>query len=226
MKVTISFHKSLLSYTNDTREVTFDVVTYSQLISALEASFPKLRKVIKQIKNSKNTDNFGLIDLVSEKVLTSLDYFRKKVSSNRLFLVPLVAGSKNQNLTTALIGIALITVAIMNPAFAAPLLEMAVGATTVGGMVFGAGVSMLIGAVVAEIMKPPKPDNTPDGPVRENDQFGSLQHTTASGTTIPLVYGRHRVAGQFLSGEIRTLEKSPDKSSADILKELFEGKVL
>ena len=36
MKVEMRFHKSLLKYTNEVREITFDVGTYSQLISALK----------------------------------------------------------------------------------------------------------------------------------------------------------------------------------------------
>ena len=82
---------------------------------------------------------------------------------------------------------------------------------------------MLVSAVTAELMKPPKRDGT-DEIARENDAFGSLQHTIASGTPIPLVYGRHRVAGQFLSGEIRTLEKPPQrKNQSNIMKDIFKS---
>ena len=40
---------------------------------------------------------------------------------------------------------------------------------------------------------------------RDNDMFGSLRNSSTSGTPVPLVYGRHRVAGQFLSGYITTI---------------------
>ena len=44
MKIKLKFHKTLLKYTDEVKDVTFDVTTYGQLISAIEASFPNLKK--------------------------------------------------------------------------------------------------------------------------------------------------------------------------------------
>jgi len=226
MKIKLKFHKTLLKYTDEVKDVTFDVTTYGQLISAIEASFPNLKKVIKQIKNRQVTDNFSLVDLDSERVLTLNDYMSKKIRSVNLCLSPIVAGGKS-NLETALIAAAIITIAVTTGGsglFATGGTIASGGtATALGSILIGVGTGMLVSAVTAELMKPPKRDGT-DEIARENDAFGSLQHTIASGTPIPLVYGRHRVAGQFLSGEIRTLEKPPQrKNQSNIMRDIFKS---
>ena len=218
MKVNLRFHKTLLKYTDEVRDVTFDVASYGQLISAIEASFPNLKKVIKQIKNKQITDNFSLVDLDKERVLTFNDYMSKKIRSVNLCLSPIVAGGKS-NLETALIATAIIAISFTDPVAGFTIAQ----GINAGQVLFAVGVAMLTSAVTAELMKPPKKDGT-DEEARENDAFGSLQHTIASGTPIPLVYGRHRVAGQFLSGEIRTLEKPPQRANQpNVMKEIFKS---
>ena len=218
MKVNLRFHKTLLKYTDEVRDVTFDVASYGQLISAIEASFPNLKKVIKQIKNKQITDNFSLVDLDKERVLTFNDYMSKKIRSVNLCLSPIVAGGKS-NLETALIATAIIAISFADPVTGFTIAK----GINAGQVLFAVGVAMLTSAVTAELMKPPKKDGT-DEEARENDAFGSLQHTIASGTPIPLVYGRHRVAGQFLSGEIRTLEKPPQRANQpNVMKEIFKS---
>ena len=228
MKVEMRFHKSLLKYTNEVREITFDVGTYSQLISALEVTFPKLKTVIKQIQNKQITDNFSIVDLVNNRILTFQDYFSKKIKSAKLCLLPIIAGSKS-SLETALIAAAIITIAVTTGGaglFATGgTIASGVGtATALGTAVLQVGISMMIGAVMMEIMKPPKSDGSGDAAVRQNDAFGPLQHTLNPGTPIPLVYGRHRVAGHLLSGEVRTIDKGPERSTEYIMKRIFENK--
>jgi predicted phage tail protein len=224
MKVEMRFHKSLLKYTNEVREITFDVGTYSQLISALEVTFPKLKTVIKQIQNKQITANFSIVDLVNNRILTFQDYFSKKIKSAKLCLLPIIAGSKS-SLETALIAAAIITIAVTTGGaglFATGGTIVAGGtATTLGAYVVGVGISMMVGAVMMEIMKPPKSDGSGDAAARQNDAFGPLQHTLNPGTPIPLVYGRHRVAGHLLSGEVRTLDKGPERSTEYIMKRTF-----
>ena len=228
MKVEMRFHKSLLKYTNEVREITFDVGTYSQLISALEVTFPKLKTVIKQIQNKQITDNFSIVDLVNNRILTFQDYFSKKIKSAKLCLLPIIAGSKS-SLETALIAAAIITIAVTTGGaglFATGgTIASGVGtATALGTAVMSVGISMMVGAVMMEIMKPPKSDGSGDAAARQNDAFGPLQHTLNPGTPIPLVYGRHRVAGHLLSGEVRTIDKGPERSTEYIMKRIFENK--
>jgi predicted phage tail protein len=44
---------------------------------------------------------------------------------------------------------------------------------------------------------------------RDNDMFGSLVNTTSSGIPIPINYGLVRVAGQLISGYVKTIESDP-----------------
>jgi len=224
MKVELRFHKSLLKYTNEVREVTFDVSTYAQLISALEVTFPNLKSIIKQIRNKQITDNFSIVDLINNRLLTFQDYFSKKIKSAKLCLLPIIAGSKS-SLETFLIAAAIIAIAVTTGGsglFATGGTIASGGtATALGTALVTVGTTMMISAVMSEIMKPPKPDSSGDKAARQNDAFGPLQHTLASGTPIPIVYGRHRVAGHLLSGEIRTLDKGPERTADYIMKRTF-----
>ena len=50
------------------------------------------------------------------------------------------------------------------------------------------------------------PQGAPDSPARvNNDSSEGLTNTTSTDTPIPLIYGHHRVGGQFVSGKIRTI---------------------
>ena len=196
MKINLKFHKTLIKYT-DVAEITLHVDNYMQLISALSANFPKLRKVISQIKNQSIEDNFGLIDLKEKRLLKSLDYQKKKIVSDELYLTPLVAGSKNGGNLQIILGAALVALSL-STFFADP-------SGTLATATFNAGVSLIISGVITNVTAMMEPDGPTDASTRGNDAFGSLQNTLNTGTPIPLVYGRHRVAGHFLSGEIRTI---------------------
>ena len=194
MKISLKFHKTLIKYT-DVAEVTLHVDNYMQLISALSANFPKLRKVISQIKNQSIEDNFGLIDLKEKRLLKSLDYQKKKIVSDELYLTPLVAGSKNGGNLQIILGAALIAVGVV----------ISPTSPDAAAYFINAGVSLILSGVITNIAAMMEPDGPTDASTRGNDAFGSLQNTLNTGTPIPLVYGRHRVAGHFLSGEIRTI---------------------
>jgi len=195
VKINLKFHKTLIKYT-DVAEVTLHVDNYMQLVSALSANFPKLRKIIKQIKNQSIEDNFGLIDLKEKRLLKSLDYQKKKIASDELYLTPLVAGSKNGGNLQIILGAALVAVGAFISVQGNPDL---------GAYFINAGVSLILSGVITNIAAMMEPDGPTDASTRANDAFGSLQNTLNTGTPIPLVYGRHRVAGHFLSGEVRTI---------------------
>lgn len=57
----------------------------------------------------------------------------------------------------------------------------------------------------------PQSINQTDQAVRQNNMFGSLRNTIDSGVTIPLVYGMHRVAGQFISGYVDSINHSKEE---------------
>jgi len=215
MIVKVRFHKSIQKYT-DMKEVEFNIATYRQLESALETAFPKLKRIMKQVKNRSIDDGFGLYDLDNKRLLTRLDYLQKKIKSNMLYLMPFVAGHKRAGVTQMILGA--ITFAI----------GAAIFAYVPGGQEFGTqmmitGATMFIGGVVTYMLTPPPKDQESDAAVRDNNAFGSLRNTVETGTSIPLVYGRHRVAGHFISGEVRTLEKAPTRLDGETLEDLVRA---
>lgn len=59
-----------------------------------------------------------------------------------------------------------------------------------------------------------------DQQVRQNNMFGSLKNTIDSGVSIPLIYGQHRVAGQFISGYLESIDHG--KNDDVTVSEQFE----
>ena len=87
----------------------------------------------------------------------------------------------------------------------------AIGGIGIGSMLMKMGISMIISGVMGMIMKPPKlavdGAQTVDSESRsDNKIFQGLQNTINSNTPVPIIYGRTRIGGQFMSGEIRTIE--------------------
>ena len=62
---------------------------------------------------------------------------------------------------------------------------------------------------------------TTESTTRDSGMFGSLTNSSESGTPIALIYGQHRVGGQFLSGYISSI----DHGSGDPISigEQFDG---
>ena len=70
---------------------------------------------------------------------------------------------------------------------------------------------MTIGGVMTMVMKTPTPAfegaQPTDSEARiENKIFQGLQNTTQSNIPVPIIYGRTRVGGQFVSGEILSIQ--------------------
>jgi len=86
------------------------------------------------------------------------------------------------------------------------------GAGGLGGSGLGASFArsiignLAMSLVTSLFTSKPKPQEQVDSSTRGSDMFGSLQNTTQGGTPIALVYGQTRVAGQFISGYLDTLQ--------------------
>ena len=133
-------------------------------------------------------------------------------------VVPLLIGAGGKSgMTSILIGAAFIALAVATGGaglMAAPILGTTM---TLGGIAMSVGVSLVISGVMAMVMKPPKPDmtgqQTTDTEARmENKIFNGLQNTTKSNTPVAMVYGRTRLGGQFVSGEIRTFDHGKNET--------------
>ena len=88
---------------------------------------------------------------------------------------------------------------------------------SIKAMMLKMGMSMVISGVMTMMLKTPKAAvegaQTTDSEARaDNKIFAGLQNTTQSNTPISIVYGRTRVGGQFISGEILSIQHGRNES--------------
>ena len=84
------------------------------------------------------------------------------------------------------------------------------GTAGAGGLSFmqtmGLNIGMsILGAMFTKSPQVKQQQKTTESSVRDNGMFGSLTNSSESGTPIALIYGQHRVGGQFLSGYISSI---------------------
>jgi predicted phage tail protein len=192
---------------------TFVVDSLSDIKDALSVLFPKIRKYIRQISAGTLRENLSLVTSQG-KILTRENYYINKIENKELTLVPIIAGSGGRGLGIIL-GIVLIAAAVFLGG--APLAlggtgtgfvgstSILGGLTTTGGLL-KMGIGLVLSGLMQLLMKPPEmrgPSDTAQR--RNNDMFDALDNTTDPSTSIPLLYGMPRVAGQMLSGHIETI---------------------
>lgn len=121
-----------------------------------------------------------------------------KPDQKELHIVPAMAGNKKGGFIQVALGVAFIALALWNPA------GWAIGALTIeASMVFGMGVSLVLGGLLQVLSPAPKMDtgSTTQDP-EASKYLGANQNTTRIGTRIPLAYGRCRLFGHYISFDI------------------------
>lgn len=207
--------KPLQKFTNDIKEVSIDGDSYFNLYNNLINLFPDLKKVTDELKCSKYGDIWFLVD---GEILSLEKIFLQPKKNVDIVIVPLITGGGEDALTIG-IGIALVVVAVvtLQPQIAAigagfltgMGVAAATAATVVGSLsisILSMGLSMALSGILSATSpkKNEKPTNDSESR-RNNDSFEGLVNTTSTQTSIPLIYGHHRVSGQFISGKIRTI---------------------
>jgi predicted phage tail protein len=200
--VTLKFHPTIRKYTNGLSEHTVKINDLLDIRSSLEYLFPQLGIHIQRIRCGLNSrENIALVN-TNKRVLNRNDYLIGKLrkTDTEFYVVPLFVGGGGDGSNQLLLGIALIAASFI-PGLGA----------VIGPMMFRMGVSMVISGVMGMIMKTPKPAvqgaQTTDSESRiDNKIFQGLQNTTQSNTPVSIVYGRTRVGGQFISGEILSIQ--------------------
>ena len=229
--VTLKFHPTIQKYTNGINEHTVNVNDFVDIKNCLESLFPDLGIHIKRIRAGANRrENLALVNK-DKRVIQQEDYFLNRLDRDdtEFYVVPLFIGGGGNGLGMVVLGIALVALVVFTGGAAAPViigpgLSGIGGATIIGGstlgtiagmgigsMVMSLGVNLIISGVMAMMMKPPQlavdGAQTTDSESRsDNKIFQGLQNTTNSNVPVPMIYGRTRIGGQFVSGEIRTIE--------------------
>ena len=207
--VILKFHPTIQKYTNGLSEHTVKINDLVDLRNSLEHLFPQLGIHIKRIRSGLNSrENIALVN-TKKRVLDRDDYLigTLRKSDTHFHVVPLFVGGGGEGGTQQiLLGAALIGIGFMSGGAAIPLIGM-----TYKAMFIKLGISMVLSGVMGMLMKTPKPSvigsQTTDSEARiENKIFQGLQNTTQSNIPVPIIYGRTRVGGQFVSGEILSIQ--------------------
>ena len=230
--ITLKFHPTIQKYTKGVKEHTVNVNDFVDIRNCLEYLFPLLGIHIRRIRGGANRrENMALVNK-NKRVLRREDYFINRLNKEdtEFYVVPLFIGGGGGGTGMIILGIALIALVVFTggtalaPIAGSGLTSMgtvgmagafstlgAIGGMGIGSMVMGMGVNLIISGVMAMMMKPPKlavqGAQTTDSESRsDNKIFAGLQNTTNSNVPVPMVYGRTRVGGQFISGEIMSIQ--------------------
>jgi predicted phage tail protein len=198
--ITVYFPKYIQSLTDGVAKQDFDVTTFSSLLDGLRQLFPELAKHMTLIVSQQTQNLVYFIDRDTKKTLTNS--LSGKISSSNLVLIITLYG-QGDNFGSIAIGAALIAAS-----FIPGLQGVALGAATLSGFMLSSGISLVLSGVLNALTTRPtsSPQSAPDAPMRlNNDAFDGLVNTTTTDTPIPLIYGQHRVSGQFISGKIKTI---------------------
>ena len=218
--VTLKFHPNIQKYTNGISEHTVSVIDLLDLRSCLEHLFPHLSRHIRRIRSGINrSENMALVNK-HKRMLHQEDFMLNRLQKDdtEFHVVPLLIGGGGSGSNQMIIG-ALIVIIAVAAAFFTGGASMTMAAalaqpTAIMGISYGAfammGAAMVISGVIARSMRPSDVEmsgqQTSDAESRDNKLWGGLNNTIASNTPVPMIYGRTRVAGQFISGDIRTYE--------------------
>ncbi|EEW0735485.1 tail assembly protein [Escherichia coli] len=115
-----------------------------------------------------------------------------------IHIVPRLAGAKSGGIFQAVLGAAVMAVAIWMPG---------VGIMA-SNLLFSLGASMTLGGV-AQMLAPkartPRTQTTDNG--KQNTYFSSLDNMVAQGNVLPVLYGEMRVGSRVVSQEISTADE-------------------
>lgn len=239
MLITIKFHRALRKLTNNTKEYSINVETYDDIFRAFVNIFPNFKRFIdeKRIAKRKNEE----LSLIVDGKILKYTEFLMPVKGEEFVLVPLVTGTGRSGMLIAalaliFIGVVLIVAApVIAPAFGvvsatgdAALVATAATATavsagtitTVGLVIAGLGLLLLASSLAPKPRKNPS-ETVDDGTRRNNDIFEGLTNTISPSTPVYLNYGEMRVAGQYVSGYIKTVNhgKNADVNLYDNITE-------
>lgn len=215
---------STLQHLTDASDYNLAVTNPREVLSFLSNSQPKFSEYLSQIKTEETDESISFVD--SNYKLISTDAFElKRFKENEtVHVVPLVAGGGGKR---GFLIFAIFAAVVVATGGLAAIGGAGAGAGAVQGTTMSSGFSLgnigkffsgmpsiarsLLTNVGLSILssvftKKPKPQDQVDSSSRGSDMFGSLQNTTTSGTSIPLVYGQSRVAGQFISGYLNTVK--------------------
>lgn len=214
MIITIKPHSSIQKFFRGTN-LKADVNTYSDILEYLHAIHPDFITYIKKQAENGLQESFTFLDKNLRELSKDEMFMRKPREDDTIHIVPSIVGGGGKRGVFAILAVAALvffapTLLASAGAFGGSALTAAaapalLGTTTIGTLASTLGLNLaLMGISMLFAPKTPKAETS-----RDNDSFGSLVNTTASGTPIALHYGLVRVGGQLVTGYTKTVEVPP-----------------
>lgn len=215
--INIKPHSSLQKYFRGVN-LKADINYYADLLDYITSIHPSFLTYIKQQSQNEFQETFTFLDKDLREINKDEMFMRKAREGDTIYIVPCIVGGGGKRGIIALLAIAAIMIAFPIIAGAASMSGTALagisntvlwgtGATAMhlGTLIGTIGLNLALMGVSMLLM--PKA-NTSSESSRDNNAFGGLTNTTASGTPIGLNYGLVRVAGQLISGYVETAEST------------------
>ena len=223
MIISIKPHSSIQKFFRGT-DLKVDIAAYSDLLYYINSMHPDFIKYIKQQVENNLEEAFSFLDKNLKEITKDEMYMRRPKENDIIYIVPVILGGGGKRGVGAIIaaaafiyflpailasaglaGVAGATGATLGTAAAVGAIPILGGLTTLGAVTGTVGLNLALMGVSMLFMPKTKTAETS----RDNDMFGSLVNTTSSGISIPINYGLGRVAGQLISGYVKTIESDP-----------------
>ena len=130
------------------------------------------------------------------------------LSSDVLTVTPVHGGAGGGSARQIVIGALLIGFALIAPGITIEGVALLAEGSLLPSFAFSLGVSLVLGGILQHMSKAPKAD--PVSGDKRSRFLGSTQNTVASGTRIPLAYGRVKLGGHFLSFDVDAEDYVPE----------------
>lgn len=202
--VSIKPHSTLQKFFRGT-DLKADLNNYAEVLDYINSIHPDFIVYLKKQAENEVQETFVFLDKDFRELTQEEMFMRKPKKDDIIYIVPAIVGGGGKRGIFAILAVAALMIA-------APYLIPSLGTTALWGTgastVFASSVVTTIGINLAlmgitMLLAPKAPKSETS---RDNDAFGSLVNSTASGTPVPLNYGLVRVAGQLLSGYTKTVE--------------------
>jgi hypothetical protein len=170
-----------------------DVANAAEAVRFLLANFPQLERHLADQHYRVSVGNYDL----------AVDELHDPAGLQQIKIVPVLAGAGAVGRIIA--GVVLIALASV---VSFGTLGGVVAAGVLNSMVFGVGVSLVLGGVaqlLTPVPKMPTGANTEQDP-RKSYSFSSIQQTSRQGVPVPIVYGETLVGSVVISAGIDTVQ--------------------
>ncbi len=193
---------------NAQRVIRLQADSFDQSMKGLMANFPKLRKVLSDMR----------VSVLVDGVMMQFEDCLRPLSAERIDIMPVVGG--NGPAIFILAGAALTAgAATIAGMFAGTFLASAITAASVAQF----GLAMVIGGITQLLFKPPKPNIGSRSEDKASYNFNGAVNVSQQGNVVPVGYGRLRVGSLVISANIQTWDIPTDAPPPELPAEPVEN---